>query len=370
MEVAEATEIDTTRADQSLIRARAGALDTPERRAAFARLADGHHTVKVHLTAQCNLRCRSCYSETEVRHPLSRAEIFALVAQLRGRPCRLDLLGGEPVLHPDLVEIVAYARREIGIPSVFLYTNGTRIDDALAERLAAAGLQTAIVSLHASQASLHEQVTMRTGSFEQTCRGIEALVRAGVRTYTFTVACAVNGSVLEPMQAFAAERNLGALFFPYVPQQPNDELRITDPSSLRAALRFVIQSSYVYRSSLLRSLGEGCKLCRAFTQTVTVLADGTVTPCPFLALPLGNVRDAPLYELLTASYRHQELADLLADPDECQPCSIRSVCGGGCKAGRYTVRGELLRRDDNCLDGPFLGPISLTALPEYLPYVY
>lgn len=358
------------RSDHSLIRGRASCLDTTERRAVFARLADGHHTVKLHLTTRCNLRCRNCYSDAAARHALSAKEVLALIDELRGRPCRLDLLGGEPALYPELAEIIAYARREAGVPSVFLYTNGTRIDDEAAANLAASGLHTAIVSLHADEAGVHERLTTAVGSFEATCRGIDALVRAGIRTYTFTVACAVNATRLDRMPAFAASRGAGALFFPYVPQRVDDDLCIVDPSTLRAALSFVVRSSFVYRSALLRSLGDGCKLCRAFTQTVTVLADGTVTPCPFLALPLGNVRITPLYEILRASYRHEGLADLLADPEECRSCRVRAVCGGGCKAGPYSVRGELNRRDPSCRDGPFAQRIALTDLPDYLPYVY
>jgi radical SAM protein with 4Fe4S-binding SPASM domain len=356
--------------DHALLRSPGANLDTAERRAAFARLAEAHHTVKLHLTTRCNLRCRNCYSDASRPEALSRAELLGLLAELRGRPCRLDLLGGEPTLHPDLEEVVTYARREAGVASVFLYTNGTRIDDAMAQRLVAAGLDTAIVSLHAPEAAEHEQLTGAAGSFEATVHGLDALIAAGVRTYTFTVACAVNAAKLTAMPAFAKARGAGALFFPYVPQRADDELRIVDPETLRRTLRFIIRSSYVYRSALLRSVGEGGKLCRAFVQTVTVLADGSVTPCPFVALPLGNIRETPLYQLLVDAHRHRALAEFLADPGECASCRIRGVCGGGCKAGRFTVHGELGRRDLCCLHGPFVEPVSMSALPDCLPYVY
>jgi radical SAM protein with 4Fe4S-binding SPASM domain len=363
----------SARSDYELLRSprsARGRLGSAERLDAFGRLSEGHHTVKLHLTSRCNLRCRNCYNDATTEQSLSRAEIFALLAGLRGRPCRLDLLGGEPMLYPDLLDVVRQARTEVGIPSVFLYTNATCIDEVGARQLAAAGLDTAIVSLHGDRAAVHEQLTGIPGSFERTCRGMAALRAAGIRTYTFTVACAVNAGLLPTMQTFAAERGGGALFFPYVPQRRDDALTIADPTALRRTLSFIIRASYVYRSALLRSLGEGCKLCRAFTQTVTVLADGTVTPCPFLALGIGNIRQAPLHEILVASHGHPQLADLLADPEECQGCSIRGVCGGGCRAGRFTVHGDLLGRDLACLHGPFGERVALADLPEHLPYVY
>ncbi|HEY3356634.1 MAG TPA: radical SAM protein [Polyangia bacterium] len=353
-----------------VIRDPSAGLDRPERRDAFRRLAAGHHTVKLHLTPACNLRCRNCYNDATSRNDLTRAEIFGLLDQLRGRPCRLDLLGGEPLLHPEVLEVIRYAREDVGLPSVFLYTNGTRVDDALAARLAAAGLDTAIVSLHGPAAPVHEAMTGAAGSFDLTCRGIAALARAGVRAYSFTVACAANAARLAEMPAFTKSLGGAALFFPYVPQRENDELAITDPAALRAALTHVIRHSFVFRASLLRSIAEGCKLCRAFTQTVTIFADGTVTPCPFTPLPIGNIRRAPLYDILEGAYAHPGLADFLADPPECRDCRIRGVCGGGCKAGRITVHGDARGRDLNCLHGPFADPVTIGALPDALPYVY
>jgi radical SAM protein with 4Fe4S-binding SPASM domain len=353
-----------------IIRTPSARLDTVERRDAFGRLARARRTVKLHLTAACNLRCSNCYSDPAARDVLTHAEIVRLLDELRGSGCRLDLLGGEPLVRPDLVELIRYARREVGIDSIFLYTNGTLIDDTIAVKLAAAGLDTAIVSLHGPEAAIHERMTGRKGTFDLTLRGIDSLARAGVRTYTFTVVCAINASRLDGMKAFASTRGAAALFFPYVPQRAHDGLCIADPAKLREALSFVVRASYVYRAELLRSLAEGCKLCRAFTRTVTVLADGTVTPCPFATLGIGNVRQKPLQRILAESYCHPELAEFLADPPECSTCSIRGVCGGGCRAGRFTVYGDRRGKDLNCLAGPFEAPISVGALPDYLPYVY
>jgi AdoMet-dependent heme synthase len=345
-------------------------LGDPGRAEAFAALNRDHRTIKLHLTPACNLSCKNCYNDARRPRALDAGEIRGLLDQLRAHPARLDLLGGEPTLHPGLADVIRYARTEGGVREVFLYTNATLVDDAAAERLREAGLDTAIVSLHSPKAEVHEALTGQPGSFAATCRGLQALARAGVRTYTFTVVCALNSGTLAQMQEFAAARGLGALFFPYVPQRPHDELAISDPQELREAISFVVRASYVYRTALLRSLGDGCKLCRAFTQTVTVLSDGTVTPCPFVALPLGNVREAPLYDILARAASDPRLAELLAVPDECAACTIRSVCGGGCKAGRFTVHGELGRRDLACLHGPYLDPVSVSALPEHLPYVY
>jgi radical SAM protein with 4Fe4S-binding SPASM domain len=69
---------------------------------------------------------------------------------------------------------------------------------------------------------------------------------------------------------------------------------------------------------------EGCKLCRAFTQSITIMADGTVTPCPFVALPIGNIRRTPLDTLLRESYRDAALgAD---DPSSGPRRAAEAVC--------------------------------------------
>ena len=93
----------------------------------------------------CNIRCRDCYNLQPDRiKPL--AEIDAqLDALTRLRKLQsISIVGGEPTLHPDLVEIVRRVRRR-GL-FVELFTNGVDLNDQLLAELKRAG--TNVIFLH------------------------------------------------------------------------------------------------------------------------------------------------------------------------------------------------------------------------------
>lgn len=93
------------------------------------------------LTRRCNLTCRHCYAlSADHAYPgeLSTDEIATVMDDLRAFHVPfLILSGGEPLLRPDLFEIAAHARAR-GL-RMGLSTNGTRIDEAVADRIAQAG---------------------------------------------------------------------------------------------------------------------------------------------------------------------------------------------------------------------------------------
>jgi uncharacterized radical SAM superfamily Fe-S cluster-containing enzyme len=95
----------------------------------------------VEVTSSCNLTCPMCYSSSAPggKH-LSLAECQAAIDRLvevEGRAEVLQLSGGEPTIHPQLMEIVEYAYRQ-PIDIIMINTNGIRLanDDPMLERLA------------------------------------------------------------------------------------------------------------------------------------------------------------------------------------------------------------------------------------------
>jgi len=66
----------------------------------------------------------------------------------------LVLTGGEPMLHPELLEIVRHAKGRGMV--VILVTNGSRLNERRIEALAAAGVSSVIISIDAPSAAVHE----------------------------------------------------------------------------------------------------------------------------------------------------------------------------------------------------------------------
>jgi heme d1 biosynthesis radical SAM protein NirJ len=142
------------------------------------------------LVRRCNLTCKHCYSisaDKDFPGELTTAEIATVMDDLRafGVPV-LILSGGEPLLRPDIFEIATRAK-VLGFYTG-LSSNGTLIDEAMVERIAAVGFDYVGVSLDGIAAT-HDRFRRCDGAFELSLRGIrlcrDSGIKVGIR-YTMT----------------------------------------------------------------------------------------------------------------------------------------------------------------------------------------
>jgi tetraether lipid synthase len=99
----------------------------------------------IEIVNSCNLACPTCYANSPVgtAQHVDAVPLADLQRRIQGVIDRkggieiLQLSGGEPTLHPQFFELLAWARANPGIDYLLLNTNGVRIanDRAYAERL-------------------------------------------------------------------------------------------------------------------------------------------------------------------------------------------------------------------------------------------
>ncbi len=88
-------------------------------------------SVNLHITDRCNYRCKFCFSSGEnCSGPgtinLSRwKEIISDLITVKGIE-KINFVGGEPLLHPDLEELLIYSKHLGAVTSVV--TNGSLVD--------------------------------------------------------------------------------------------------------------------------------------------------------------------------------------------------------------------------------------------------
>ncbi len=128
----------------------------------------------------------------------------------------ISLAGGEPLIRPDIVQIVE-AVAEWHFP--FLTTNGWFANSGLADELFAAGLWGVSVSIDYADASRHDRRRGTPGAFERALRTVEAFSRARVQKWQRVNWMAVlmedNLDQIEPMIRMAAERGAYFMLQPY-----------------------------------------------------------------------------------------------------------------------------------------------------------
>ncbi len=138
------------------------------------------HNVFLYITENCQLKCGHCY----MGQRLTQGNNLSLDdAKLILHNCRklgsqqITLLGGEPTLHPDFVEIINYSK-QVGFDKIIVDSNGLFIDPF--KIISPDNLEYVSVSLDGSTAELHDKVRGQ-GTFEKTIKNIREIMKMGFR---------------------------------------------------------------------------------------------------------------------------------------------------------------------------------------------
>jgi len=140
--------------------------------------------LRISLTDRCNLRCVYCMPKDGLQwqaraDQLSVGEIVRVVeTAAQGGVKRIRLTGGEPLVHPNLIEIVRRISSIPNIEEVSLTTNAMLLE-RLAGPLANAGLKRVNVSLDTLDSEKFKRIT-RGGKIDRVWRGIAIAERVGL----------------------------------------------------------------------------------------------------------------------------------------------------------------------------------------------
>jgi MoaA/NifB/PqqE/SkfB family radical SAM enzyme len=97
------------------------------------------------VTRRCNLSCGYCSEYDNFSDPVPADELKRRIDALhRLHAVNITMLGGEPLMHPDIADLVAYAGRKSNTSVV---TNGFLLRNQVIEALNAAGLNNLTVSI-------------------------------------------------------------------------------------------------------------------------------------------------------------------------------------------------------------------------------
>jgi cyclic pyranopterin phosphate synthase len=147
------------------------------------------HDLRISVMDRCNFRCPYCMPEaTFDRHfpflpaaaQLSYEEIIRLARLFVAMGVRkLRLTGGEPLLRPNLAELVASLRAIAPDTDIALTTNGILLAQQ-APALAAAGLDRVTVSLDSLDAAVFATMSGGRNGVDRVLAGIDAARDAGL----------------------------------------------------------------------------------------------------------------------------------------------------------------------------------------------
>lgn len=128
----------------------------------------------VNMTYQCNNHCVFC--ATGDRPPIhsNTEKVKRRIKEAYENGVRLlDLDGGEPTLHPDLLDVIRFART-LGYECINLTTNGRLLSYSdFAKKIISSGIHSLLISIHGHTKESHRNSTCDADSFDQTVAGVK-----------------------------------------------------------------------------------------------------------------------------------------------------------------------------------------------------
>lgn len=334
--------------------------------------------IQWHLTEKCNLRCKHCYQEGRTMGEMSLADVKSIVGEVSHMISSweetysikfsrsFNVTGGEPFLRRDIFDIL----EEMGNYGFDLYllSNGTLITKEISRALAALGVKGVQVSIEGPE-SVHDEIRGR-GSFSSSLKGITSLLGAGVQVSLNITLSKINARYFMQMVDLAASLGVHKLGFArLVPSGRGSgmldkmltsveikELYERVNSLKTPSIDIVTGDPIASQLSPLNRDDDAGSValsgCAAGVSGLTILPDGTITPCRRLNIPLGNARKDAIREIWATSPVLEAIRDRSKYGGRCGTCRKWALCRG-CRAiafaySKSTGDNTFLSEDPQC----------------------
>lgn len=303
----------------------------------------------VELTPRCNNDCTYCYNVwKQGPYPegeLSGARFIQLLGTLidEADPGGVTLSGGEPLLHPDVIDVAAFVSRKHVRTGIA--TNGTLLDEATARSLVDAGCGYFEISLDSTDAGSYGLLTLHD-RLAQVRRAILNVKKLGARLTVSFVATRLNMAdvedVVELCFAFSVDAVAINRFVPGgrgLEHRPALELSGDDLRTVLALasgksreLGIPVNVTLPVEPCLIDhaaypDLNFGTCACGSFKWVVDPL--GNLRTCEQNPAILGSLLDSTFAALSSLEASRAFRADHLRP--ECPSCDALASCGGGCR---------------------------------------
>jgi len=372
------------------------------------------HVISWNLTQRCNLLCTHCY--------ISAVPEVSNSAELTTQECRrvmdeiallnpnvfLVLSGGEPLLRKDIFDLAAYASDK-GF-TVVLGTNGVLLRERQARLLRQSGIQGVGISLDSINPKMHDDFRRLHGAWQAAVRATELLRAEGIDFSIHTNVTSWNVDEIPAMIELAGSLKAKVLLFFFLVRTGRGQ-NLTDitPEMYELILTYLarvqgvedgkngttqVESSFngqddlwsvtsgrargllirtrcaphfrriIYgldpQSPLLRDYAQGS--CPAGKHYCRITPVGDVTPCPYMPVATGNLRQQAFSAIWQDAAVFNDLRNAKLK-GRCGICEFSNICGG-CRCRAYATSGDYMAEDPACSYQPGQYGGKLVTLPE------
>lgn len=271
----------------------------------------------ISIINSCNLRCQGCWVDVAARQ--EKIDVDAMDNLLNQAKAAgnsfFGILGGEPFMHSELLEI--FERHRDAYFQVF--TNGQFITDDVAKELRRLGNVTPLVSIEGNEI-ISDERRGKLDVYSRSMEGIENSIRHKLFTGVCTSLCQTNFDDLLTEKWVDRLIEMGVFYcwfhiYRVVGPDPNPQLALT-PEQQVDARRFVVEMRAKKPIAIIDAYydGEGRALCPAATGfTHHISPWGDIEPCPVIQLATESIYDdRPLADTFNGSEFLRDFRELAA----------------------------------------------------------
>ncbi len=344
-------------------------------------------TIAWEVTRACAYACVHCRADAQhQRDPreLSTQEAFTLIDRLAdfGNAPILIFTGGDPMMRPDLFELIAYATQK-GLRCSLTPTATALPTRERLEKARQAGIRRVALSLDAPRPEVHDAFRKVSGSWQRTMDILRRAQEVGLSVQVNTTVAKHNVDILHEMVPFIQE--VGAVqwsvFFLVPTGRAMREQMISAEQhekvfnwlydlSQNAPFDIKATAAPMYRRVAIQRKkaeagggpvtfqGAGFQYADGLNRPTRGVNDGNgflfishigeIQPSGFLPLTAGMVREDDVVDVYRNHPIFKDLRDYSRLKGKCGVCEYREVCGG--QRGRaYGITGDYMASDPACV---------------------
>ena len=339
------------------------------------------------LIRRCNLTCKHCYSisaDIDFKGELSTDEVYTVMDDLKDfKVPVLILSGGEPLLRPDIFDISRRAKDK-GF-YVGLSTNGTLIDEANIDAIAAIGYDYVGISIDGTRET-HDLFRRKQGAYEASLHGIRLCRDRGIKVGLRFTMTQDNDTELPDMLQLMADESIDKFYFSHLNYAGRGNRNRADDAhfnSTRRAMDLLFETALDHARQgndkefvTGNNDADGVYLLRWVRQHYPDSAEhieaklrqwggnssgvnisnidnlGNVHPDTFWwHYNLGNVRERP-FSAIWEDTSDPIMAGLKASPRQikgrCGECNYFDICGGNTRVRAFQLTDDPWAEDPGC----------------------
>lgn len=325
------------------------------------------YIVSWNVTRRCNLLCPHCYIDSTARLEQNNSELTLEEARLVidelsyiNDKLMLVLSGGEPLLRGDIYDLVEYASSGGFIP--VLGSNGILLTREVVRLLKDAGLRGVGVSIDSVKPEEHDRFRGFNGAWELSVSGLRYAQEAGIEAQIDVTLTDRNYQEIDRFIEFGVGLGVKAINFFFLICTGRAMKTDISTNNYESALRYIASRTFTERRLMVRarcaphiyrvlyedgySIPPGTRGCLAGRSYMRIDPEGNVTPCPYMPVIVGNVRESSLAEIWEGS----SYLRLLREGNykgRCGACEYTEICGG-CRARAFVNRKDIMDEDSLC----------------------